>query len=75
MLAERPHPRDAQLARRAAFLRCDGLQRLNECEVLLDVLLAEARKPATKVILGQVVDALDLAGQEASTERPALCAL
>ena len=72
MLAKGAHPRDAQLAGRAALLRSDGLQCFDESEVLLDVLLTKARKAATVVVLRQVVDALDLPGQETTTEGPAL---
>lgn len=68
MLAERADPRDTELPGRAALLRSDGSQGLDQREVLLDVFFTEAREAAAHVALGQVVDTLDLSGEEASTE-------
>lgn len=67
--SERPNPRNAQLPGSTALLRCDGLELFNECEVVLDVVLAEARQVTTGVILGQVIDTLDRPSQETVTKR------
>lgn len=68
MGAERADPGDAQLARGVALLRRNGLQRVDEREVVLDVFLAEAREHPAGVVCGQVVDGLDLSSQEATAE-------
>ena len=61
-----------------ASASCDGVQplsvgdrldRVDEAQVLLEVLALEARRVAPVVVRRQIVDALDLAGEKAAPER------
>src|SRR6202008_1824488 len=62
-------PCERELAGRAVLLARQKLDTRHEIEILLKVFPLEARREAAVVILGQIREALDLSGKEASTER------
>jgi hypothetical protein len=63
------HPCKRELRRRHALGGGELLDRGDEVEVALEVLALEARVPAAEVVVGEVVERLDLAGQEPAAER------
>src|SRR6476469_3717610 len=67
--ALRHHPRQGQLARRHALLVGDLLHPLDQVQVLLERLALEPRAVPAEVVGGEVVDAADLAGEEAAADR------
>ena len=62
-------PRQGELARRDVSLGGDFLHPLDQREVLLEVLALESRRLAAPVSLGNVLGALEPAGEEASSQR------
>src|SRR5690606_5706254 len=64
------HPGQCELGRRAPPLLLRHLtNRIDQLEVLFEVLALEAREAAPRVVRGQVVDAADRAGQETAPQR------
>jgi hypothetical protein len=61
-------PVDGDLAGSAALLLGDGLDGGDELEVLGEVFTLPARVDAAEVVLGELVERLDLATEEASAE-------
>src|SRR4051812_7901944 len=69
VLALREHPGKRELRRRRALLLGDLLHALDEAEVLVEVRSLEARVVAPVIVLGQVLERLEAAGEEAAPER------
>src|SRR6266550_3040266 len=63
------HPRQRQLRRSGLVLFRDLLDLRYQLEILLEVLALKARVLSPEVVLGQVVDLLDLSGEESAAER------
>src|SRR5689334_18416910 len=66
VVALRQHPGERELRGRAALLPCHGLDLAHEVEVLLEVLALEARRGTAEIVRLQIVDGLDLPGEEAA---------
>src|SRR5206468_3467575 len=64
---ERPGQRE--LAGRTLLLARDRLDPLDQLQVLREVLALEARREAPVVVGGEILEALQLAGEEAAAER------
>src|SRR3954471_14803907 len=62
-------PGQGQLGRRHVLRGGDLLHSLHELQVLLEVLSLEPRPLATPVVLWQILEAAQLAGEEAAAER------
>ena len=62
-------PRERELAGRAAFLARERFDAPDEIEILLKVLPLKARMVLAPIVFGNVIRALDLAGEEAAAER------
>src|SRR5207247_5866545 len=69
ILAARQQPRERDLRRLHAALRCDRFERLHELQVLLEIARPEARLLAPDVVRRDVVYLLDVRGAEAPHER------
>src|SRR3954469_23468047 len=69
VLALREGPGERELRRRRALLLGDLLHALDETEVLVEVRSLEARVVAPVIVLRQVVELLEAAGEEAAPER------
>ena len=69
ILTLRRQPRERQLARRAALLIREGLEAVDQHQVLTEIFRAEAGGDATEVVGRKVVGTLDLARQKAAAER------
>src|SRR5687767_9075985 len=63
------HPGQRQLCGRAIVLLRDLLYLRHELEILFEILRLEARVASPEIVLGEIFNALDLAGQKSSTER------
>jgi len=66
-LSEQPGQSD--LCRCGTHLGSDGFDLIDDAQVALEVLSGEARVGLAPVILGEVFDGADLAGEEAVAER------
>ena len=62
-------PRQRDLRRGGTGLGCDRLHLVDDAQVALEVLAGEARVGLAPVVVGEVVDGADLAGEEAVAER------
>ena len=69
ILTLRRQPCERQLARRAALLIREGLEAVDQHQVLTEIFRAEAGGDATEVVGRKVVGTLDLARQKAAAER------
>src|SRR3989475_10509698 len=69
VLALREHPGERELRGLAALARREPLEVAHEVEILLEVLALEAGREAAVVVGREVLEALDLPGQEAPPER------
>jgi hypothetical protein len=67
--ALRHHPRQRQLGGRHALLVGDLLHPLDQVQVLLERLALEPRAVPAEVVGREVLDAADLAGEEAAADR------
>src|SRR5881398_2239538 len=69
VLALGEHPGERELRGPAALARRERLEVAHQVEVFLEVLALEARREAAVVVGREVLEALDLPGQEAAPER------
>src|SRR5437867_669370 len=69
VLALREHPGERELRGLAALARRERFEVAHEVEILLEVLALEAGREAAVVVGREVLEALDLPGQEAAPER------
>src|SRR5436189_2983207 len=69
VLAPGPHPRQRELRGRALLLDRDLLDVAEQLEVLGEVLPLEPRRAPAPVVGGEVLESLDLAGEESPPER------
>src|SRR5262249_49837580 len=69
VVALREDPRERELRGPAALLRGELLHAADEVEVLLEVVALEARRHPPVVVGREVLEALDLPGEEAASER------
>src|SRR5262245_57593479 len=68
-VALRQQPRERELTRRTSLVGSDHLDAVDQPKVALEVLAREARCRVAEVVRAEVVEALDLAGQEPAPER------
>src|SRR5688572_18096431 len=65
----REDPGQRELSGGAVMLLRDLLHLRDELEILLEILSLKARVLSPEIILGQIFDALDLAGEKSATKR------
>src|SRR5437868_2509983 len=63
------YPGKRELGCRAVVFFCNFLDPSDQIQILLEVLTHEARMLPAEIVLGEIFDAFDLAGQESATER------
>src|SRR5262249_23659938 len=69
VVALRHHPRQCELTRRAALVARDLRDLVDELQVVREVVALEPRRQPAEIVLREVVELLDLAGENAAAER------